>query len=153
MLTYLKSPEFALDPSFPRFHLPQPLQRPVLRADPSIVTRRLSEDDKFLIFASDGLWEFLTNQEAVEIVHNNQRAGIAKRLLVSALERAGRIRRMPYEEIKKLDNGVRRHVHDDVSIVVVFIDHEMLDGDDTATSELSVRGFVDVVGPSNFDFS
>lgn len=70
---YLKRPEFALDPSFPRFHLPQPLQRPVLRADPSIVTRQISRDDKFLIFASDGLWEYLTNQEAVEIVHNNPR--------------------------------------------------------------------------------
>ncbi|KAL1550023.1 [pyruvate dehydrogenase (acetyl-transferring)]-phosphatase [Salvia divinorum] len=150
---YLKRPEFSLDPSFPRFHLPQPLQRPVLRADPSIVTRRISGNDKFLIFASDGLWEFLTNQEAVEIVHNNPRAGIARRLLVSALERAGRIRQMPYEEIKKLDNGVRRHVHDDISIVVVFIDHEMLDSDEAAVPERSVRGFVDTVGPSNFNFS
>ncbi|XP_057783010.1 probable protein phosphatase 2C 43 isoform X3 [Salvia miltiorrhiza] len=150
---YLKRPEFALDPSFPRFHLPEPIQRPVLRADPSIVTRRISGNDKFLIFASDGLWEFLTNQEAVEIVHNNQRAGIARRLLVTALERAGRIRQMPYHEIKKLDQGVRRHVHDDISIVVVFIDHDMLDGDEAAAPQLSVRGFVDAVGPSNFNFS
>ncbi|KAL0405000.1 UNVERIFIED_CONTAM: putative protein phosphatase 2C 68 [Sesamum radiatum] len=52
---YLKRPEFSLDPSFPRFHLPEPLRQPVLRADPAIVTRDLQPNDKFLIFASDGL--------------------------------------------------------------------------------------------------
>lgn len=36
-------------------------------------TRILQPNDKFLIFASDGLWEFLSNQEAVEIVYNNPR--------------------------------------------------------------------------------
>lgn len=149
---YLKRPEFALDPSFPRFHLPEPLRRPVLRADPSIITRPISPDDKFIIFASDGLWEYLSNQEAVEIIHNNPRVGIARRLLVSALEKAGRTRQMPYNEIKKLDRGVRRHVHDDITIVVIFIDHEMLD-DEPAAPELSVRGFVDTVGPSSFNFS
>lgn len=59
---------------------------------------------------------------------------------------------MPYEEIKKLDHWVRRHIHDDISIVVVFIDHEALDNE-AAAPELSVRGFVDSVGPSNFNFS
>ncbi|GMH29348.1 hypothetical protein Nepgr_031191 [Nepenthes gracilis] len=29
---YLKRPEFSLDPSFPRFHLPEPIRRPVLTA-------------------------------------------------------------------------------------------------------------------------
>ncbi|KAI3471410.1 hypothetical protein Pfo_030774 [Paulownia fortunei] len=149
---YLKRPEFALDPSFPRFHLPEPLRRPVLRADPTIITRDFLPDDKFLIFASDGLWEYLTNQEAVEIVYNNPRVGIARRLLIAALEKAAKTRQMPYSEIKKLDQGVRRHVHDDITVVVVFIDHEMLDNK-TAAPELSVRGFVDTVGPSNFSFS
>lgn len=71
---YLKRPEFSLDPTFPRFHLPEPLGRPVLTAEPSVCTRVLQPNDKFIIFASDGLWEHMTNQEAVEIVHNNPRA-------------------------------------------------------------------------------
>lgn len=66
---YLKSPEFYLDPSFPRFHLAEPIRRPVLTAEPSLYTRALQPNDKFLIFASDGLWEHISNQEAVEIVH------------------------------------------------------------------------------------
>ncbi|KAL2225881.1 probable protein phosphatase 2C 68 [Sesamum indicum] len=148
---YLKRPEFSLDPSFPRFHLPEPLHRPVLRADPTIVTRDLQPNYKFLIFASDGLWEYLTNQEAVELVYNSPRVGIARRLLIWAMEKAAKTRQMPYSEIKKLDQGVRRHVHDDITIVIIFIDHEMLDSK-TSIPELSVRGFVDTVGPSNFNF-
>ena len=66
--------EFCLDSSFTRFHLSQPLTRPVLTAEPSLYTRVLHENDKFVIFASDGLWEHLTNQQAAEIVHNNPRA-------------------------------------------------------------------------------
>ena len=71
---YLKRSEFSLDPSFPRFHLAEPLRRPVLTAEPSLSTRVLQPHDKFLIFASDGLWEQLSNQQAVEIVYKNPRA-------------------------------------------------------------------------------
>ncbi|KAL0334234.1 UNVERIFIED_CONTAM: putative protein phosphatase 2C 43 [Sesamum angustifolium] len=149
---YLKRPEFALDPSFPRFHLPEPIRQPVLRSDPAICTRDLEANDKFLIFASDGLWEHLTNQEAVEIVHNNPRVGIARRLVVSAMVKAAKTRQIPYNEMKKLDSGVRRHVHDDITVVVIYIDHGMLD-DKNSAPELSVRGFVDTAGPSNFNFS
>ncbi|PWA75799.1 hypothetical protein CTI12_AA241440 [Artemisia annua] len=53
---YLKKPEFAVDPSFPRFHLPNRIQRPVLRDSPSIYTKELKPDDKFIVCASDGLW-------------------------------------------------------------------------------------------------
>ncbi|XP_022882913.1 probable protein phosphatase 2C 25 [Olea europaea var. sylvestris] len=148
---YLKRPEFALDPSFPRFHLHEPLHQPVLRSDPSICTRVLQPNDKFLIFASDGLWEYLTNEDAVEIVHNNPRVGIAKRLLISAINQACKKRRVTYNELKKYDKGVRRRVHDDITVVVIFIDHEMFENN-ASVPELSIRGFVDTVGPSNFNF-
>ncbi|KAF2307775.1 hypothetical protein GH714_031620 [Hevea brasiliensis] len=59
---YLKRPEFSLDPSFPRFHLPDPIRRPVLTSDPSMYSRVLQANDKFLIFASDGLWEHMTTR-------------------------------------------------------------------------------------------
>lgn len=71
---YLKRREFALDPSITRFRLSEPLRRPVLTAEPSICTRVLSLQDQFVIFASDGLWEHLTNQQAVDIVYKNPRA-------------------------------------------------------------------------------
>ncbi|XP_062003136.1 probable protein phosphatase 2C 68 [Rosa rugosa] len=146
---YLKRPEFSLDPSFPRFQLSEPLGRPVLSAEPSVCTRVLRPEDRFIIFASDGLWEHMTNQEAVEIVHNNPRQGIAKRLLKVCLGEAGRKRDMTYDDLKKVEKGVRRYFHDDITIVVIFIDHDLL-GKTQPLPELSVRGFIDTVGPSSF---
>ncbi|KAJ1272400.1 hypothetical protein BS78_06G199300 [Paspalum vaginatum] len=148
---YLKKREFALDPSTARFHLSEPLRRPVLTSEPSICSRALSSQDRFLIFASDGLWEHLSNQQAVEIVYNNPREGIARRLVHAALKEAARKREMRYDDIKKLDKGVRRYFHDDITVVVVFIDDEQRqEGSSTAVPELSVRGFVDTGGPSSF---
>ncbi|KAB5552847.1 hypothetical protein DKX38_010158 [Salix brachista] len=147
---YLKRPEFSLDPSFPRFHLPEPIRRPVLTSEPSIYSRVLQPNDKFVIFASDGLWEQLTNQEAVEIVYSNPRAGIARRLVRAALNVAARKRVMRYDDLKKVDRGIRRFFHDDITVVVIFIDHELL-GNSTSVPEMSVKGFRDTVGPSDFN--
>lgn len=71
---YLKKPEFNRDPIFQKFGNLVPLKHPVMTAEPSIVIRKLMPQDSFLIFASDGLWEQLTDQAAVEIVFKNPRA-------------------------------------------------------------------------------
>lgn len=44
-----------------------------MTAEPSIVNRKLKPNDMFLIFASDGLWEHLSDEAAVEIVFKNPR--------------------------------------------------------------------------------
>ncbi|CAN6240630.1 unnamed protein product [Urochloa humidicola] len=147
---YLKKREFALDQSTARFHLPEPLRRPVLTSEPSICSRVLSSQDQFFIFASDGLWEHISNQQAVEIVYNSPREGIARRLVQAALKEAARKREMRYGDIKKLDKGVRRYFHDDITVVVVFIDHELQQEGSASVPEVSVRGFVDAGGPSSF---
>ncbi|PKA51037.1 putative protein phosphatase 2C 43 [Apostasia shenzhenica] len=147
---YLKRPEFTVDSSVPRFRLSEPLRRPVLTAEPSIYTRVLCQQDKFVVFASDGLWEHLTNQEAVEIVYNYPRAGIARRLVRAALDVASRKREMRYADLKKVEKGIRRFFHDDITVIVIFIDHELLFSPNSSVPDLSVRGFVDRVGASDF---
>jgi pyruvate dehydrogenase phosphatase len=67
---YLKSPDFPLQYEPP---VPPPFTRGVLSAEPEIVTRDIADTDKFVIFASDGLWEHVSNEEACEIVHRNPR--------------------------------------------------------------------------------
>ena len=37
-------------------------------SEPEVYSRLLKKEDKFIILASDGLWEFITSKEAVEIV-------------------------------------------------------------------------------------
>ena len=46
-----------------------------LCSEPEISSRKLSKRDKFLIMATDGIWEFITSQEAVEIVAKEWKKG------------------------------------------------------------------------------
>lgn len=56
---------------------------------------------------------------------------------------------MRYDDLKKVEKGTRRFFHDDITVVVVFIDHDLLEKEGPV-AELSVRGFIDSVGPSKF---
>ncbi|KAF8406231.1 hypothetical protein HHK36_008316 [Tetracentron sinense] len=120
---YLKKPEFNRDPLFQQIGSPVPLRRPVMTAEPSIHTRKLKPQDLFLIFASDGLWEQLSDEAAVDIVFKNPRVGIAKRLVSAALQEAARKREMRYDDIKRIEKGIRRHFHDDITVIVMYLDH------------------------------
>lgn len=121
---YLKKPDFSVDPLFQHFVSPIPLKRAVITAEPTIRTHKLKPQDLFLIFASDGLWEQLSDEAAVDLVFKNPRAGIAKRLVRAALDEAARKREMSYEDIRKIDRGVRRHFHDDITVIVLYLDHQ-----------------------------
>lgn len=122
---YLKYPQYNMEPLYQRFRVPGPFSRPILSAIPSIVSRSLQPSDRFIIFASDGLWELLSNQEAVEIVHNHQHEGSAGRLVEAALQAAARKREMLYKHLIKIEGGVRRHFHDDITVIVLFLHPQM----------------------------
>lgn len=108
---------------FIQYGYPIPLKRAVMSAEPSILIRKIRPEDLFLIFASDGLWDQLTDDEAKDIVLKNPRIGIAKRLVRAALEGAAEKKEMRYEDIKRLEKGERRHVHDDITVIVIYLDH------------------------------
>ncbi|KAF3679314.1 putative protein phosphatase 2C 60 [Capsicum annuum] len=164
---YLKKPEYNREPLYAKFRLREPFERPILSSDPSITVQELEPHDQFLILASDGLWEHLSNQEAIDIVQNSPRSikcieeyiycpqyrtdivddscfgpfslsqgpngnnlsnfeGSARRLVKTALQEAAKKREMRYSDLKKIDRGVRRHFHDDISVIVVFLDSNLV---------------------------
>ncbi|MCO5558387.1 hypothetical protein L7F22_011968 [Adiantum nelumboides] len=123
---YLKKPEYNKDPRIARGGLSVSFKKPVLSAEPSLQERKLFPEDRFLIFASDGLWEHVSDQEAVDIVQKSPRNGIAKRLVRAALQQAAKKREMRYSDLKKIEPGVRRYFHDDISVVVVYLDHNLM---------------------------
>ncbi|XP_057965500.1 probable protein phosphatase 2C 60 [Malania oleifera] len=138
---YLKKAEFNREPLYVKFRLREPFKRPILSSEPSISTHPLQPHDQFLIFASDGLWEHLSNQEAVDMVQNNPRSGSARRLVKAALQEAAKKREMRYSDLKKIDRGVRRHFHDDITVVVVFLDSNLVSRASSIKGpNLSVRG-------------
>lgn len=82
---YLKKPELNRDPIYQQFGNPIPLRRAVITAEPSVLRRKLRPQDLFLIFASDGLWEQLSDEAAVDIVFNSPRAVSATSLTHSRI--------------------------------------------------------------------
>ncbi|KAL2930085.1 putative protein phosphatase 2C 63 [Bienertia sinuspersici] len=138
---YLKKPEFSRDPLFQQFVNPVSLRRPAMTSEPSIIRRKIEPDDLFLIFASDGLWEQLSDQAVVEIVSRNPRSGIAKRLVRAALQEAAKKRELRYSDIKNIEKGIRRHFHDDISVVVVYLDQSKSNNGGNAKFKPSPVGY------------
>ena len=65
-----------------------------LTACPEVDTYELSREETFLIIASDGLWDKLSSQDAVDLVHDTVKdpAMCAQRLTTEALTRgSGRL--------------------------------------------------------------
>lgn len=67
--------------------------------------------------------------------------GSARHLVKVVLQDAARKREMRYSDLKKIDRGVRRHFHDDITVIVVFLDTNLVSRASSAKgSILSLRG-------------
>ncbi|CAM8898226.1 unnamed protein product [Rhodiola kirilowii] len=141
---YLKRPEYNTDAIEARFRLPPPHDHmPYLDVEPDIHEHQLLSDDSFIIFASDGLWEHLTNSEAVEIVHRHQHSGSARQLINRALEKAAVSNNMPYERLCEIDKSNRRSYHDDITVIVLFLNQRLIARGSVTQTPVSVRSALD----------
>ncbi|RAL38574.1 unnamed protein product [Cuscuta campestris] len=136
---YLKHPQFNTERINAKFRVPEPMDMPFLSATPSILIHPLDPNDSFLIFASDGLWEHLSNEKAVDIVNRHPRNGSAKRLIKAALQEAAKKREMRYSDLHKIDKKVRRHFHDDITVIVLFLNHDLISKGTVQDPPLSIR--------------
>lgn len=59
----------------------------------------------------------------------------------AALQEAAKKREMRYSDLKKIDRGVRRHFHDDITVIVVFLDSNLVSRASSVKGPtLSLRG-------------
>ncbi|KAK1394656.1 Protein-serine/threonine phosphatase [Heracleum sosnowskyi] len=140
---YMKHAHFNRKPLPDKFLLPEQVNMPIMSAIPSVLSHPIQPNDSFLIFASDGLWEHLSNEEAVEIVSKNPHGMSAKMLVKAALTEAGRKREMRYSDIARMEKNIRRHFHDDISVIVLFLNHDRISGGMGPDSRLSVRSLLE----------
>ncbi|KAJ8466159.1 hypothetical protein OPV22_028711 [Ensete ventricosum] len=78
--------------------------------------------------------------ENPSIIH--PRAGSAKSLIKAALHEAARKREMRYSDLKRIDKKVRRHFQDDITVIIIFLNHEKVE-DHMKVPQLSVRSALD----------
>lgn len=65
--------------------------------------------------------------------------GIGRRLVKAALQEAAKKREMRYSDLKKIDRGVRRHFHDDITVIVVFLDSHLISRSSCRGPLLSIK--------------
>lgn len=82
---YLKKPEFHQIPFLQQLGSFAPPKKPLVMAEPSVLIRELKPQDLFMIFASDGLWEHLTDEAAVDTILKYPRT---VRLMIDPLHRS-----------------------------------------------------------------
>ncbi|CAA6663663.1 unnamed protein product [Spirodela intermedia] len=115
---YMKQAEYNREPINQKFRISEPMNMPILSSRPSIISHSLQKNDSFLIFASDGF---------------------ARRLVKAALQEAARKREMRYSDLRRIDRKVRRHFHDDITAIVLFLNHNLIASGLVQGPALSIR--------------
>jgi len=115
----------------PEYQMPQPFTPPYITATPEIVVHRLERGDEFLLLASDGLWDRIDNQEAVDIVVARYgEKNVCSSLIRRVLEKSSPNGSSEEERVVKslqLDPKERRKYHDDITIEAIFFDESRFD--------------------------
>ncbi|CAL9180082.1 unnamed protein product [Musa hybrid cultivar] len=108
---------------------------PYISTEPSVSVHRLSEGDRFVILASDGLFDFLSNEEVVKLVSSyilsSPTGDPAKFLVEQLLSKAAKMAGLSLDDLLSIPAGMRRKYHDDVTVMVILL------GTDSRTSTAS----------------
>lgn len=94
---------------------------PYVTAQPEVSERKLDHRDRFLVLGTDGVWDQMSSQEAVDIASRISDPANAAR------EITNQARRRWQSETEGL-------LSDDITAVVVRLDHEQPNGNDLASS-------------------
>eukprot|EP00249_Psilotum_nudum_P022281 c28452_g1_i2 orf=275-3235(+) len=99
---------------------------PYISCIPALHHHRLGPNDHFLVLSSDGLYQYLSNQEVVSHVEwfmekfpdGDPAQHLVEELLFRAAKKAG----MDFHELLDIPQGDRRKYHDDVYVMVISLE-------------------------------
>ncbi|XP_008796309.2 probable protein phosphatase 2C 26 [Phoenix dactylifera] len=99
---------------------------PYITCMPSLCHYKLGSSDQFLVLSSDGLYQYLSNEEVVLHVENfmerfpdgDPAQSLIEELLFRAAKKAG----MDFYELLDIPQGDRRKYHDDVTVMVISLE-------------------------------
>ena len=126
---YLKYPHFNAPPGSHRDrgrHIAPPYTPPYVGAVPQVNHITLTPTrDKFVVVASDGVWDYLSDQDAVDVVAEATQKGTcpAEAIKLAALKVAAKECGMTLEQLLDFPPGKqRRGRHDDTTAVVLNLE-------------------------------
>ncbi|XP_041025498.1 probable protein phosphatase 2C 23 [Juglans microcarpa x Juglans regia] len=122
---FLKQPKWN-DALLEKFRIEYVGTSPYITCLPSLYHYRLGPRDRFLILSSDGLYQYLSNEEAVSqveyFIDKYPKGDPAQHLIEQVLFQAAQKHGMELDELLDIPQGERRRYHDDVSIVVIYLE-------------------------------
>ncbi|XP_031501546.1 protein phosphatase 2C 29-like [Nymphaea colorata] len=99
---------------------------PYISCSPSLSHHRIGPKDQFLVLSSDGLYQYLSNEEVVSHVGNFMEkftdGDPAQYLIEELLFRAAKKAGMDFHELLDIPQGDRRKYHDDVTVMVISLE-------------------------------
>ncbi|XAR70607.1 Phosphoprotein phosphatase [Bertholletia excelsa] len=99
---------------------------PYVSCLPSLRHHKLCPSDQFLVLSSDGLYQYLSNQEVVSHVESFMEkfpdGDPAQHLIEELLLRAAKKAGMDFHELLDIPQGDRRKYHDDVTVMVISLE-------------------------------
>nr|XP_009785866.1 PREDICTED: probable protein phosphatase 2C 26 [Nicotiana sylvestris] len=99
---------------------------PYISCTPSLRHHRFCPGDQFLVLSSDGLYQYLSNEEVVSLVENFMEkfpdGDPAQHLIAELLFRAAKKAGMDFHELLDIPQGDRRKYHDDVTVMVISLE-------------------------------
>lgn len=99
---------------------------PYVTCLPALQHHMLGPNDRFLVLSSDGLYQYLSNEEVISHVEwfmerfpdGDPAQHLIEELLFRAAKKAG----MDFHELLDIPQGDRRKYHDDVSVMVISLE-------------------------------
>ncbi|KAJ7524088.1 hypothetical protein O6H91_18G077100 [Diphasiastrum complanatum] len=99
---------------------------PYISCTPAMYHHKLGPQDRFLVLSSDGLYQYLTNEEVISHVEwfmeKFPEGDPAQYLIEELLFRAAKKAGMDFHELLEIPQGDRRKYHDDVSVMVISVE-------------------------------
>ncbi len=106
-------------------YIPPPYTPPYITAEPEVLCHNFDSRDQFLLMASDGLWDYLSNDEAVEVASGVLQRGLGanaacKALVERVLIKAAKHHHLSLDALRLLAPGPqRRRKHDDITVLCI----------------------------------
>jgi pyruvate dehydrogenase phosphatase len=104
---------------FRKSHI-QDFAGPYITHQPDVYINDITAQDRYLILATDGLWDDVTVAEAAQITAEvGESQAAAEALLERALANAAANAQTSVDSLKQMELGRRRSYHDDITIIVI----------------------------------
>jgi pyruvate dehydrogenase phosphatase len=97
---------------------------PYITHTPSVEVIELTKNDKYLVLASDGLWDEIPRKKTPEIVKGKDTdlQSVAGSLFEAAMEHVSKDRGLTRHFISQVSPGPqKRSIHDDITVLVLSL--------------------------------